>query len=208
MKQLGLGLNLATKNTRKRELPEEMERVVPWIALVQVVEPYHPRAKTGRPPFGIETMLRVVDDTLIAAPGSTKHADGERDPEMKLCSIQPLGTDEGADALDDLDGGGVNSCGHASAGQELLRLESHLLPDRRCDDLLQDRRGAGRRSGLAPARPHRSTTSTTAVFLSRSQVPALARPGGRSQLLGLRCACDPAPRRCLSPPAGSGRLGR
>ena len=30
MKQLGLGFNLFTKNTRKREFPEEMEHVVPW----------------------------------------------------------------------------------------------------------------------------------------------------------------------------------
>ena len=162
MKQLGLGLNLSTKKTRKREFLEEMERVVPWAVLVQVVEPYYPKAKTGRPPFGIETMLRihylqqwfalsdpameealhdmplfrefaklegatmrlpdettilrfrhllekhdlatdmlrvvndilgakglmmkkgtVVDATLIAAPSSTKNAEGERDPEMK-----------------------------------------------------------------------------------------------------------------------------
>jgi transposase, IS5 family len=161
MKQLGLGLNLSTKKTRKREFLEEMERVVPWGVLVQIVEPHYPRAKTGRPPFGIETMLRihylqqwfalsdpameealhdmpvfrefaklpegatrlpdettilrfrhllerhdlavdmlrvvndilqakglmmkkgtVVDATLIAAPSSTKNADGERDPEM------------------------------------------------------------------------------------------------------------------------------
>ena len=59
MKQLGLGLNLSTKRTRKREFLDEMERVVPWAALVQVVEPYYPKAKTGRPPFGIETMLRI-----------------------------------------------------------------------------------------------------------------------------------------------------
>ena len=162
MKQLGLGLNLSTKRTRKREFLDEMERVVPWAALVQVVEPYYPKARTGRPPFGIETMLRihylqqwfalsdpameealhdmpvfrefaklndgvarlpdettilrfrhllekhdlaidmlrvvndilqakglmmkkgtVVDATLIAAPSSTKNAEGERDPEMK-----------------------------------------------------------------------------------------------------------------------------
>ena len=161
MKQLGLGLNLSTKRTRKREFLDEMEHVVPWAALVQVVEPYYPRAQTGRPPFGIETMLRihylqqwfalsdpameealhdmpvfrefaklgdgvarlpdettilrfrhllekhdlatdmlrvvndilqakgltmkkgtVVDATLIAAPSSTKNAQGERDPEM------------------------------------------------------------------------------------------------------------------------------
>jgi transposase, IS5 family len=162
MKQLGLGLNLSTKRTRKREFLEEMERVVPWGVLVQIVEPHYPRAKTGRPPFGIETMLRIhylqqwfglsdpameealhdvplyrefaklegvtarlpdettilrfrhllerhelavdmlrvvndilqakglmmrtgtaVDATLIAAPSSTKNADGARDPEMK-----------------------------------------------------------------------------------------------------------------------------
>jgi IS5 family transposase len=59
MKQLGLGLNLSTKRTRKREFLDEMERVVPWAALVQIVEPYYSRAKTGRPPFGIETMLRI-----------------------------------------------------------------------------------------------------------------------------------------------------
>jgi len=59
MKQLGLGLNLCTKKTRKREFLEEMERVVPWAALVQIVEPYSSRAKTGRPPFAVETMLRI-----------------------------------------------------------------------------------------------------------------------------------------------------
>jgi len=59
MKQLGLGLNLSTKKTRKREFLEDMEKVVPWPALVQIIEPHYPRAKTGRPPFAIETMLRV-----------------------------------------------------------------------------------------------------------------------------------------------------
>ena len=59
MKQLGLGLNLSTKRTRKREFLEDMERVVPWDALVQIVQPHYPKAKTGRPPFGVETMLRI-----------------------------------------------------------------------------------------------------------------------------------------------------
>ena len=162
MKQLGLGLHLSTKKTRKAKFLDEMERVVPWAALVAIVEPHCPRAKTGRPPFAVETMLRVhylqqwfslsdpameealhdtplfrefakidqgvtrlpdettilrfrhllerhdlapdmlrlvndilgakglllrtgtvVDATLIAAPSSTKNADGQRDPEMK-----------------------------------------------------------------------------------------------------------------------------
>jgi IS5 family transposase len=59
MKQLGLGLNLSTKKTRKREFLDQMERVVPWAVLVQIVEPHYPKAKTGRPPFAIETMLRI-----------------------------------------------------------------------------------------------------------------------------------------------------
>jgi len=54
MKQLGLGLNLSTKKTRKREFLEEMERVVPWTALLHIIEPHCPRAKTGRPPFAVE----------------------------------------------------------------------------------------------------------------------------------------------------------
>ena len=161
MKQTDLGLNLTTKRTRKREFLDEMNRVVPWAALVELVSPYAPEGKKGRPPFPLETMLRihfmqqwftlsdpameealhdmplfrefagldswtarlpdestilrfrhllekhklaaqilgvvnellrekglmlragtVVDATLIAAPSSTKNADGERDPEM------------------------------------------------------------------------------------------------------------------------------
>jgi len=47
----GPGLNLSTKKTRKRELLDEMDRVVPWGALVQIIEPHAPRAKTGRHRF-------------------------------------------------------------------------------------------------------------------------------------------------------------
>jgi transposase, IS5 family len=59
MKQPSLGLDLSTKKTRKREFLEEMNRVVPWPELVALIEPHSPRAKTGRPPFAIETMLRI-----------------------------------------------------------------------------------------------------------------------------------------------------
>src|SRR5215471_11984533 len=59
MKQISLGLNLSTKKTRKREFLNYMERVVPWKALVQIIEPHWPKSKTGRPPFAIETMLHI-----------------------------------------------------------------------------------------------------------------------------------------------------
>jgi IS5 family transposase len=59
MKQADLGLSLTTKKTRKREFLAQMERVVPWPALVGLVSPHAPVAKTGRPPFPVETMLRI-----------------------------------------------------------------------------------------------------------------------------------------------------
>ena len=59
MKQTDLGLNLTTKRTRKREFLAQMERVVPWAALVELVSPYAPEGKKGRPPFPVQTMLRI-----------------------------------------------------------------------------------------------------------------------------------------------------
>ena len=59
MKQAELVLNLTTKRTRKREFLAEMERVVPWAALIALIAPYAPEGKRGRPPFAVETMLRI-----------------------------------------------------------------------------------------------------------------------------------------------------
>ena len=59
MKQATLNLDLNTKKTRKREFLEQMEQVVPWLALVELIAPYYPQGRTGRPPFSLATMLRV-----------------------------------------------------------------------------------------------------------------------------------------------------
>ena len=59
MNQRSLDLNLSTKATRKQVLLAHMERVVPWAALVAVIAPYYPEGKNGRPPFALETMLRL-----------------------------------------------------------------------------------------------------------------------------------------------------
>ena len=148
------------KKTRREVFLEEMELVVPWKALLKVIEPFYPVAGRGRRPYPLESMLRVhlmqnwfalsdpameealyeiaslrsfaglklsepipdettvlnfrhmleeydlaedilkqvnthlarkglllkrgsiVDATIIAAPSSTKNAEGKRDPEM------------------------------------------------------------------------------------------------------------------------------
>ena len=59
MKQSTLNLDLTTKKTRKREFLEQMEQVVPWSALLELIAPYYPEGRTGRPPFSLGTMLRV-----------------------------------------------------------------------------------------------------------------------------------------------------
>ena len=59
MQQTDLGLSLSTKRTRKREFLAQMEQVVPWTDLVDLVAPYGPQRKTGRPPFDVLTMLRI-----------------------------------------------------------------------------------------------------------------------------------------------------
>jgi IS5 family transposase len=53
------GFELVTKRTRKREFLAEMNSVVPWAALVSLIEPHAPAGKTGRPPFAVLTLLRI-----------------------------------------------------------------------------------------------------------------------------------------------------
>ena len=59
MKQTDLGLDLVSKKTRKRVFLDEMERAIPWQGLQTLIEPHYPKGLTGRPPFAIETMLRL-----------------------------------------------------------------------------------------------------------------------------------------------------
>lgn len=149
------------RKTKREKFLEQMDKIIPWKYWVEIITPYYPSGKRGRPPKGIETMLRmyllqiwfslfdegledeiydnypmrcfmrldflteqvpdattllkfrhlieensigekifadvntrlekaglimrggsIVDATLIAAPPSTKNAEGKRDPEM------------------------------------------------------------------------------------------------------------------------------
>ena len=48
-----------SKQTRRAKFLAEMDQVVPWRELCAVVEPFYPRAGNGRPPIGLERMLRL-----------------------------------------------------------------------------------------------------------------------------------------------------
>ena len=47
------------KLTRRERFLSEMEQAVPWARLVALIEPFYPKGERGRPPLGIERMLRV-----------------------------------------------------------------------------------------------------------------------------------------------------
>jgi IS5 family transposase len=47
------------KKTRKEVFLEEMDRVVPWQALLALIEPVYPKAGNGRRPYALKTMLRI-----------------------------------------------------------------------------------------------------------------------------------------------------
>jgi len=53
------GFERYSKKTRRAEFLEEMEQVVPWRKLCALIEPVYPRAGNGRPPVGVERMLRI-----------------------------------------------------------------------------------------------------------------------------------------------------
>ena len=62
MKQMTLsasGFNKYGKTTRRATFLAEMERVVPWAELSALIEPVYPKPGNGRPPVGVERMLRI-----------------------------------------------------------------------------------------------------------------------------------------------------
>lgn len=47
------------KRTRREAFLSEMDKVVPWDALLALIEPHYPKAGKGRHPYPIKTMLRI-----------------------------------------------------------------------------------------------------------------------------------------------------
>ena len=91
-KQLGFGdyeQATAKKRTRRERFLREMENVVPWKALLELIEPHYPKnsSKGGRPPYPLATMLRIhllqqwydlsdpaMEDALIEVPTMRRFA--------------------------------------------------------------------------------------------------------------------------------------
>jgi IS5 family transposase len=62
MKQMTLatrGFEKHGKATRRAQFLADMNRVVPWAQLCALIEPFYSKGTTGRPPVGVERMLRI-----------------------------------------------------------------------------------------------------------------------------------------------------
>lgn len=55
----GLAWSEKGKLTRRERFLAEMNAVIPWTRLIALIEPHYARAGNGRPPLGLEKMLRV-----------------------------------------------------------------------------------------------------------------------------------------------------
>src|SRR5581483_9236460 len=53
------GFERYTKKTRRTAILAEIHREVPWGVLCALIEPYYPKPGNGRPPVGLERMLRI-----------------------------------------------------------------------------------------------------------------------------------------------------
>jgi len=47
------------KITRREKFLARMEELIPWAKLLAVIEPFYPKGERGRPPVGLERMLRI-----------------------------------------------------------------------------------------------------------------------------------------------------
>ena len=53
------GFDVHRKQTRRERFLAEMDGVVPWERLCALIEPHYPKGDRGRPPVGVDRMLRI-----------------------------------------------------------------------------------------------------------------------------------------------------
>jgi len=55
----GAGFEQYRRQTKRDVFLQTMNEIVPWTQLCEVVEPHYPKGEGGRPPIGLERMLRM-----------------------------------------------------------------------------------------------------------------------------------------------------
>jgi len=107
------GFEVHGKQTRRQRFLNEMDAIVPWRNLCRLIEPHYPKGNRGRPPIGIDRMLRIyflqvwfnlsdpgVEDALYDSVAMREFADIDlgREPapdETTICKFRHLIEDNG-----------------------------------------------------------------------------------------------------------------
>src|SRR3954454_15321900 len=55
----GLAWKNKRKKTRREQFLKQMNKMISWKVLLDLLEPYYPKAGRGRQPLGLEKMLRI-----------------------------------------------------------------------------------------------------------------------------------------------------
>ncbi|MDR2489065.1 MAG: hypothetical protein LBD42_06205 [Desulfovibrio sp.] len=50
---------LRKRTTKREEFLKAMDEFIPWVEWVSLIESYYPSCQRGRPPMGVEKMLRM-----------------------------------------------------------------------------------------------------------------------------------------------------
>ncbi len=53
------GFEQCRKPTRRDEFLNTMNVIIPWAEMASVIEPFYPKGVGGRPPIGLQRMLRI-----------------------------------------------------------------------------------------------------------------------------------------------------
>jgi hypothetical protein len=104
------------KQTRRERFLGRMEEVIPWAQLLAVIAPHYPKGERGRPPIGLERMLRVyflqqwyaladeaLEDALYDSQALQRFAGIELDAEGVPDAIRLLAEREPAGAFERLE---------------------------------------------------------------------------------------------------------
>ena len=82
------------KQTRKEKFLAEMDQIIPWKKLVRQIKPHYPKGGNGRPPMGIEKMLRIhfMQQWFSLSDPAMEDALYDTEPIRRFAGIE-LGTD-------------------------------------------------------------------------------------------------------------------
>jgi hypothetical protein len=75
-----LAWNSKRKVTRRERFLKEMDAVIPWQRILPLIEPFYAKPGPGRPPLGLEKMLRISSSSI----GTISPIPGPRRPSTRV----------------------------------------------------------------------------------------------------------------------------